>query len=192
MPPTAHRPVLDNGEQSLAAGGIGFGQNLLREIRIVPTDDGVFDETATPFGDLLLNLFAVQELLIVPKAHRAEFAKLLGAGTFLRRFMTLSVTQSLRFSRENRESLKVNIAENAFFSLSTRQLLKLLWGAHPATCSPSTGNSATFTNDVNSRVTCNKRNPHGVGKSLWVNSILWSWLRKVRASLMSADERNRG
>jgi hypothetical protein len=41
--PTAHRTVLDGAEHGLAAGGIGFGQNLLRQIQRVPTDDGVFD-----------------------------------------------------------------------------------------------------------------------------------------------------
>ena len=59
---------------------VGFRQ-LFREIEIIPANDGVFDQAAAPFGDLLLDFFPRQELLVIAKGHGA--GKLIGIfGTF--------------------------------------------------------------------------------------------------------------
>ena len=40
----------------------------MREVEVVPADDGVLDEAAARFGDLLLGLLALQKLLAVAEA----------------------------------------------------------------------------------------------------------------------------
>jgi hypothetical protein len=40
----------------------------LPEVEVVPADDGVLDEAAARFGDLLLGLLALQKLLTVAEA----------------------------------------------------------------------------------------------------------------------------
>jgi len=47
---------------------VSFG-NQLRQVKIVPADDGVLDEPAATFRDFLLDLFSLQEFLIVAKGY---------------------------------------------------------------------------------------------------------------------------
>src|SRR5262249_19229415 len=55
--------------------------DLVRQIEIIPADDGVLDQTPAAFGNLLFDLFPIQELMVV--AERDRFGELIGVFAFV-------------------------------------------------------------------------------------------------------------
>ena len=45
---------------------VGLG-DFLREIEVIPTDDGVFDQSSAVLSDFLLDLFPMEKFLIISK-----------------------------------------------------------------------------------------------------------------------------
>src|ERR1700694_1413687 len=81
MPPTRHRAVLDCLQYLLPTLGILLLPDPVRQIEVVPADDGVLDQASAPLGNFLFHLFAVQELVVVTERDRLR--ELIGIFTFV-------------------------------------------------------------------------------------------------------------
>jgi hypothetical protein len=75
--PTDHRAVLDGCQQFLSVLNVFLLGDFLGEIQVVPADNGIFDQASASFGNLLLDLFAIQEVTVIPEGYRLR--ELVGA-----------------------------------------------------------------------------------------------------------------
>jgi hypothetical protein len=75
--PTDHRDVLDGCQQFLSVLNVFLLGDFLGEIQVVPADNGIFDQASASFGNPLLDLFAIQEVMVIPEGYRLR--ELVGA-----------------------------------------------------------------------------------------------------------------
>ena len=70
MVPDDDGALLEGGQQGLPSFLLGFLGQHLRQVKLVPANDGVADQSVTPLGDLLLGFLGVEQLLIATKRNR--------------------------------------------------------------------------------------------------------------------------
>ncbi len=68
--------MLDSRQQCLSVLDVLRLPDFLGKIEVIPADDGVFDQPLASFGYFLFDLFARQEVMVVPE--RDGFRKLIG------------------------------------------------------------------------------------------------------------------
>ena len=81
VPPARYRAILDNPQQLPPVLSILLLPDLVRQIEIIPADDGVLDEASAPLGNFLFHFFAIQKLVVV--AERDGLRELIGVFAFV-------------------------------------------------------------------------------------------------------------
>jgi len=64
--PALDRTVLDGRQQFLSALAVPLLGNQLREIQVIPTDNGIFDQTPTALSNSLLDFSPYMKLWLGP------------------------------------------------------------------------------------------------------------------------------